>query len=97
MSGLKYTKHTLAKIEDLFNASEYIIRYERGNFNSGYCILEQKKVIVINKFYDPEARINCLLEIMGDVLILENNLDEKQMELYSELVAMNLSAEEEAE
>ena len=94
MSGLKYTQHTLNKIEELFKASEYIIRYERGNFNSGYCILEEKKVIVINKFYDAEARINCLLEIMGDVLILEDNLDEKQMAFYQTLEQMNVSKDD---
>jgi len=78
----KYTPTTLKKLEELFKASEYIVRYERGNFNSGYCILEQKKVIVVSKFYDTEARINCLLEIIGEVLILEDNLDEKQMAFY---------------
>ncbi len=72
-------------MEDIFTASEYIIRYERGNFNSGYCILETKKVIVINKFYDAEARINCLIEIMNDVLILENNLDEKELKFYNQI------------
>ena len=80
----------ILKIEDLFRASEYIIRYERGNFNSGYCILEQKKVVVINKFFDAEARINCLLEIMDEILILEDNLDEKQMAFYQRLQEMHL-------
>jgi hypothetical protein len=94
MSGLKYTNHTLHKIEDLFKASEYIIRYERGNFNSGYCILEEKKVVVINKFYDAEARINCLLEIMDEILILEDNLDEKQMAFYQLLQEMHLDKAE---
>jgi hypothetical protein len=90
MSGLKYNNHTLGKVEDLFKASNYVIRYERGSFNSGYCILEQKKVIVINKFYDAESRINCLMEIMGDVLILEDNLDEKQLEFYRKLLLMSV-------
>ena len=90
MSALKYTNHTLSKIESIFKSSEYIIRYERGNFNSGYCILENKKVVVVNKFYDTEARINCLIDIISDVLILEDNLDDKQMKFYNELLALNL-------
>lgn len=88
METLKYNNHTLKKIEEIFKASHYVVRYERGNFNSGYCILEQKKVIVINKFYDAEARINCLLEIMDEVLILEDNLDEKQLAYYNKLVSV---------
>lgn len=87
MAGsLKYNGYILGKIEDLFKASEYVIRYERGNFNSGYCILETKNVIVINKFYDTEARINCLLEIMNEVLIMENNLNDKEMRFYNSLL-----------
>lgn len=87
-SALKYNSYTLNKVEDIFKASEYVIRYEKGNFNSGYCILENKKVIVINKFYDTEARINCLLEILNDVLILEDNLDEKELKFYESLLKL---------
>ncbi|MEZ5007893.1 MAG: hypothetical protein R2753_07050 [Chitinophagales bacterium] len=89
-TALKYNSYTLNKVEDIFKASEYVIRYERGNFNSGFCILEDKKVIVINKFYDTEARINCLLEILNDVLILEDNLDEKELKFYNQLLSINL-------
>ncbi len=85
---LKYNPHTLQKVEALFHASDYIIRYERGNFNSGYCILESKKVVVVNKFYDTEARINCLIDIIGDVLILEDNLEEKQLKFYESLLKL---------
>lgn len=87
-SALKYNSYTLNKVEDIFKASEYVIRYEKGNFNSGYCILENKKVIVINKFYDTEARINCLLEILNDVLILEDNLEEKELKFYESLLKL---------
>ncbi|MEM8907353.1 MAG: hypothetical protein AAGD05_05855, partial [Bacteroidota bacterium] len=70
----KYTKHTLKKIEELFGEIDYTIRYERGNFQSGYCLVENKRIAVVNKFYDTEARINCLLEILStqefDVAIL---------------------------
>ncbi len=59
----KYTKHTLKKIETLYGEMAYTIRYEKGNFNSGYCIVENRKIAVINKFFDTEGRINCLVEI----------------------------------
>lgn len=91
----KYSAHTLKKIEDLLGASEYVVRYERGNFNSGYCILEQKKVIVINKFYDTEARINTLIDLMGEVLILEDNLDDKQLHFLQKVLHAREEKEEE--
>ena len=63
----KYTKHTLKKIETLFSEMAYTIRYEKGNFNSGYCIVENRKIAVINKFFDTEARINVLLDIIESI------------------------------
>ncbi|MBD0351311.1 MAG: hypothetical protein ICV65_09175, partial [Flavisolibacter sp.] len=51
---MKYTQSTLDKIEKIVEESGYIIRYERGSFQSGFCILEDKKVVVLNKFLQLE-------------------------------------------
>lgn len=61
---MKYNATTLTKIEKLITEANYIIRNERGNFMSGYCILEQKRVLVLNKFLSTEGKINTLLEII---------------------------------
>lgn len=61
---MKYTVTTLEKIEKIVHESGYVIRYERGNFQSGYCILEDKKVLVLNKFLPLEGRINTLIDIL---------------------------------
>ena len=82
----KYTKHTLKKIEDLFKDVGYTIRYERGNFKSGYCIVENRNIAVINRFYDTEARINCLLEILPTIEIEMNNLEDKSLEFYNKIM-----------
>jgi hypothetical protein len=63
----KYTKYLLDKIEDIFKELEYNVRYEKGTFQSGYCIVDQHNIVIINKFFDTEARINCLLEILETV------------------------------
>ena len=81
----KYTKHTLKKIEELFGEIDYTIRYERGNFQSGYCLVENKRIAVINKFYDTEARINCLLEILSTQEVDPTNLTDKGAEWYKKL------------
>ncbi len=81
----KYTTHTLKKIEGLLEAVEYTIRYEKGNFQSGYCIVENRKIAVVNKFFDTEARINCLLEILSAIDVKPEMLDEKNAELYQKL------------
>lgn len=61
---VKYTQGFLKKLEDLLKENNYDVRYERGNFKSGYCILEEKKVVVINKFSTLESRIQALTEII---------------------------------
>lgn len=92
----KYTKHTLKKIETLFSEMAYTIRYEKGNFNSGYCIVENRKIAVINKFFDTEGRINCLLEIFQFVEEFPiENLTETSAKVYKQLLKMNSKQEAE--
>jgi len=92
---MKYTKHFLKKIEDLLTDLEYTIRYERGNFKSGYCIVEDRRIAVINRFFETEARINVLIEILGTIKLDDIQLDEKQAALYKSL--MDFSREEDLE
>ena len=61
---MKYTSNILDKIEAIAEEAGYVIRYERGNFQSGYCILQAKRVIVLNKFFQTEGRINTLIDLM---------------------------------
>jgi hypothetical protein len=63
-SEIKYTQHFLNKLEDLFAESDYVLRYEKGNFKSGYCILKDTKIVIINKYYPLVGKINCLLDII---------------------------------
>ena len=58
------TKHSLKKLETLLGELGYTVRYEKGNFTSGYCLVEQRKVVIINRFYDTEGRIGVLSEIV---------------------------------
>ncbi len=61
---MKYTQHTLDKLEDLLKEMNYVVRFERGNFQSGYCILESRKVVVLNKFLQMEGRINTIIDLI---------------------------------
>ena len=90
----KYTKHSLKKIEQILEECGYSIRYERGNFNSGYCIVENNKIAVVNKFFDTEARINCLIEIISTVEVDEKRMSEKSVDFYKK-INKSLSAEQE--
>ncbi len=78
---MRYTQSTLKKLEDIFSALDYTVRYEKGNFQSGYCIVEDRKIAVLNKFFDTEGRINCLLEILNNLDTDPNQMPEKGREL----------------
>ncbi|WP_017732976.1 hypothetical protein [Nafulsella turpanensis] len=83
---VKYTKHFLNKLEDVFSESEYILRYEKGNFKSGYCILQNNKVAVVNKYYPTEGKINCLIEILKNIQPDLTQLSEKNQKFLAELL-----------
>ncbi|MCK5702028.1 MAG: hypothetical protein KAI29_12780 [Cyclobacteriaceae bacterium] len=82
---IRYSRHFLNKMEDVFSESDYILRYEKGNFKSGYCIINDAKVVVVNKFYSLEGKINCLLEILKSIDFNTENLNPKNLNLYNEL------------
>jgi hypothetical protein len=84
---MKYTQTTLNKLEAIVEEAGYILRYERGTFQSGYCILEEKKVVVLNKFLQLEGRINTLLDLLLQLQINSEALSEESNKLYHEFIA----------
>ena len=90
----KYTRHNLGKLEDLFKELDYTVRYEKGNFQSGYCLVENRKVVIINKFFETEGRINTLVEIIGSLEVAEGALSEKSAKF---LKAIKNRSEEEGD
>ena len=84
---MKYTQGVLDKLENVLSESEYIIRYERGTFQSGWCLLEQKKIVVLNKFLDVEGRINTLLELIPQIKIDYDKLALESQKLYEEIIS----------
>ena len=82
---ISYTKQFLTKLENLFEQGGFRLRYEKGNFKSGYCILEQSKVIVVNKFASVDTKVNILVEIVLQLDFNEQLLDEKNTEFLRQL------------
>jgi hypothetical protein len=78
---MRYTQTTLKKIEALFEELNYEVRYEKGNFQSGYCLVESNRVAVVNKFFDTESRINTLLDILSKFDVDTTALSEKSREM----------------
>jgi hypothetical protein len=84
---MKYNQTTLDKLEKVLDEGNYVVRYERGSFQSGYCILEEKKVVVLNKFLQTEGRINTLMELIPQLSIDADALTPESRKLYLEVIA----------
>ena len=84
---MKYTQAALDKIEKIIEEAGYVIRYERGTFQSGYCILEQKKVVVLNRFLLLEGRINTLIDLIPQLKIDAAALTPESEKMYKEVMA----------
>jgi len=80
---LKYTPHFLSKLEDLFSESTYILRYEKGNFQSGYCLLNDSKIAIINKYFPLEGKINSLIDIIRTINLNPEELSENNRKFFS--------------
>jgi hypothetical protein len=89
--GMKYTQNILDKIERIAEEVGYVIRYERGNFQSGYCILQAKKVIVLNKFFQTEGRINTLIDLLPQLEINFDALTLESQKMYDEIMSLEAS------
>ena len=84
---MKYTQSTADKLEKILDESGYVLRYERGTFQSGYCILEQKKVVVLNKYLQLEGRINTLLDLIPQLQLSVDSLTPESRKTYEEVLA----------
>jgi len=76
---LNNTTHTLEKLENLLKSAGYKVRYEKGNFRTGACLLQSSRMIVVNKFSNLESKIQSLSELIRQLEIDVKTLDDKQL------------------
>ena len=73
-------------IEAILRKSGYNVIYGKGRFRGGFCILEDKKMIVLNKFFPPAAQINILTDLVKQLPINKEELDEKELSLLNKIL-----------
>ena len=87
---LSLTPHTLDKLETLLKTAGYKVRYEKGNFKTGACLLQNSKIIVVNKFSNLESRILAIVELARELEFDFDLLDDKQVAFAQQLKQTNL-------
>jgi hypothetical protein len=82
---LTITSHTLDKLEMLLKTAGYRVRYEKGNFKTAACLLQNSRIVVVNKFANLESKIASVAELARTLEIDFNLLDDKQAAFLHQL------------
>lgn len=82
---LPATNQTLEKLELLLKTAGYKVRYEKGNFKTGACLLLNSKMIVVNRFSNLESKILALVELLRELEVDYKLLDDKQITFLQEI------------
>lgn len=85
---IKYSASTLERLEELALLAGYTVRNEKGNFKNGSCVLEEGKLIVLNKFAAIEVKISFLINAINELKIDETILDERRLKFLHEIRAI---------
>ena len=88
---LSYTQHTLEKLESLLKSLGFKLRYEKGNFKTGSCVLENNRVILVNKYSNLESKINALADLLQRSETDDTLLEDKQKAFLYELKQLKLA------
>jgi hypothetical protein len=88
---IKYTTQFLNTLEEIFAESDYILRYEKGNFKSGYCVLKDTKIAIVNKYFPLEGKINSLVEILRTIVLDSSKFSVKSKKVYLEITQTQLN------
>jgi hypothetical protein len=60
-------KQVLHELEDIVQRLGYTMRYEKGNFEGGYCLVKESRLFVINSRFEIEKRISIICRNLKDI------------------------------
>ncbi|WP_245893293.1 hypothetical protein [Parapedobacter indicus] len=81
----------MEKLESLLKDLGYRVRYEKGNFKTGACVLQSNRVVVVNRFSNLEMKIGALVSILRDIPLDGGTLDEKQRQFLRSIKQTKLA------
>jgi hypothetical protein len=90
---MKLNKQTAVRIEEILKQAGWRIIYDKGNFQSGYCKLEDQKIIVVNKFFTFESRLATLIQAISSLELSTVALDEEQQAFIQKLRLAKIQAD----
>jgi hypothetical protein len=83
----------LRELEELALQSSIAVRYEKGDFEGGFCVLKAERLIVVNKKLAPAKKASILAQGLAEIGIDELYLKPAVREfIEDELARLNLIA-----
>ncbi|MGK6353263.1 hypothetical protein [Parapedobacter sp. DT-150] len=79
------------KLEALLKDLGYKVRYEKGNFKTGACLLQSSRIVVVNRFSNLEMKINALMGLLRDMPTDSGMLDDKQKQFLRSIKQTKLT------
>ena len=79
----------LLELKELAEQIGYRIRYEKGDFDGGYCLLKDQRFIIINKKIDVKKKISILARNLYEIGIENVYLKPALREVIEEEVLKN--------
>ena len=76
----------LQELKDLAQQLGAVVRFEKGDFKGGYCLLKENKIIVINKMANYQRKVMILAAALKELGIEEMYLSPKIREVIDEMV-----------
>lgn len=81
----KEFENILQELKDLANQMGARVRFERGDFKGGYCIIKEDKIIVINKLSNLQRKVLTLTSALKELGVEDIYLPPKLREIIEEL------------
>jgi len=76
-------------LKSLANQLGATVRFEKGDFKGGYCILHDSKVIVINKMTNLQRKAMILSAALKELGVDEIYLTPRMREIINEMTEKN--------
>ncbi len=77
----------LKELEALASSSGITVRYEKGDFEGGFCVLKAERLIVVNKKLPPAKKSSVLAQGLAEIGIEDRYLKPAVREFIEEELA----------
>jgi len=72
-------------LKEIANKLGVVVRFEKGDFKGGYCVVKDKKIIIINKFASTQRKAAILTTALKELGIEDLYINPKLREIIEEL------------